>query len=280
MAARSTPSGATLWALVDTTLLNRTHARVGDTVQVTPTDDPAITLRVVVGAEVNAFPTLEPGSDSGFLVVALAPYQAALGANNPGAPLVANEVWMSTANEAASLAVAHRARSDATLDAAAVYDARALLQSGQHNPLTVGLRGMLLLGVAVSLGLALVGTVVASAFGARQRVVQFATLRALGASARQVSQLLLTEQGVVYVIGLLAGTALGALASIATEPLLAYADFASGTQGGPPYLLVAAPGLLVIFYFAVLVAAAISLLVSASYLRRLRPANALRLNED
>jgi putative ABC transport system permease protein len=280
MSTHSDASGATLWALVDTTFLERTHARLGDTVQVTPTDNPGVTLRVVVGAEVSAFPTLEPGSDTGFLVIALAPYQAALGANNPGAPLVANEVWMTSADATASLGIAHRARSDATLDVASIYDARALLRSGQHNPLTVGLRGMLLLGVAVSLGLALIGTVVASAFGARQRTVQFATLRALGASARQVSQLLLTEQGVVYVIGLLAGTALGALASIATEPLLAYADFASGTQGGPPYVLSAAPGPLVIFYLAVLVAAAISLLVSAGYLRRLRPANALRLNED
>jgi hypothetical protein len=276
----STDASGTLWALVDTAFLDRTHANVGDTIQLTPTDSPATTLRVVVGAAVRAFPTLDTTADSGFLVVDLTGYQAALQASNPGVAPAPNEVWLATSGDAGALAALHQALSDPTLSVGGVLDRRALLRSGQHAPLTTGLRGMLLLGVAVALGLALLGTFVASAFGARQRLVQFATLRALGASGRQVRQLLLAEEGAVYALGLLAGTLLGVMASAATLPLLAYADLAAGTAGAPPYTLALGAGPVALFYLAVLAAAAGSLLASAAYLLRLRPARALRMSED
>jgi putative ABC transport system permease protein len=264
MSASSSTTGGTLWALADAGFLGRTHAHVGDTIDLTPTESPGTTLHVRIGAEVSAFPTLEPDPDTGFLVLDLAAYNGALQATDPSASQTATEVWLATSSSSSALTALHQALLDPTLTVTSAYDRRALLAAGQHNPLTVGLRGMLLLGVAAALGLALVGTVVGSIFDARQRTIQFATLRALGASARQVLQLLLTEEGAVYALGLLAGTLLGLVASAATLPLLAYAGVASGTSGGPPYALVAAPGALALFYGVVLVGAAGALAASAA----------------
>lgn len=277
-AMASESSHGTLWAAVDAAFLARTHARIGDVIQLTPTENPAATLRVAIGTEVRAFPTLDPGSASGFFVVDLAAYEEAIQAGDPSAMLMPNEVWMASA--ASTAGTLHGTLTDSTLSVASVTDRRQLLRRYQSNPLTAGLRGMLLLGVAVALGLMLLGTFITAAFDARQRLVQFATLRALGASGQQISQLLLTEQCAVYALGVVAGSALGAFAAGATLPLLRYADLAAGTAGGPAALLAIGGAPVLIFYLAVLGGALGSLLASAGYLVRLRPAHALRVNED
>jgi putative ABC transport system permease protein len=277
-AMASQSSRGTLWAAADTAFMARTHARIGDVILLTPTENPAVTLRVAVGVEVRAFPTLDPTSNTGFVVVDLASYEGAIRAGDPSASLAPNEVWMAISPSAAD--ALHRALSDSSLSVASVLDRRQLVRQYQSDPLTAGLRGMLLLGVAVALGLMLLGTFIAAAFDARQRMVQFATLRALGASGQQIGQLLLTEQGAVYTLGVVAGSALGAFSAGATLPLVRYVDLAAGTTGGPAAVLTVGFIPLLAFYLALVAGAVLSLLASAGYLVRLRPAHALRVNED
>lgn len=277
-AMASQSSRGTLWAAADTAFIARTHAHIGDVILLTPTENPAVTLRVAIGVEVHAFPTLDPTSSTGFVVVDLAAYEGAIRAGDPSATLAPNEVWMASAPSGA--AALHRVLADSSLSVASVLDRRQLVRRYQSDPLTAGLRAMLLLGVAVALGLMLLGTLITAAFDARQRMVQFATLRALGATGQQISQLLLTEQCAVYALGIVAGSALGAISAGATLPLLRYADLAAGTTGGPTAVLAIGFAPMLVFYLALMVGALVSVLASAGYLVRLRPAQALRVNED
>ncbi|HXR66657.1 MAG TPA: FtsX-like permease family protein [Ktedonobacteraceae bacterium] len=63
----------------------------------------------------------------------------------------------------------------------------------------------MLLGTATALLLALLGNLVASWLNARSRLVNFAALRALGTTPRQIASTLAWEQVVVYSAAMLLG---------------------------------------------------------------------------
>ncbi len=58
----------------------------------------------------------------------------------------------------------------------------------------------------------MIGTLLSSWLNASNRLTNFAVLRALGMATRQVSAVLLWEQGFVYILAFLLGTGLGGYA--------------------------------------------------------------------
>ena len=92
------------------------------------------------------------------------------------------------------------------------------LAEASTNPISTGMRGLLLVGAITAALLAILGSVVQSLLAARQRATQFAVLRTIGMSARQLAGLLLGEQVVVYLFGMLGGTLLGAVAGHRDAP--------------------------------------------------------------
>jgi hypothetical protein len=98
----------------------------------------------------------------------------------------------------------------------------------------------------------------------------------------QLIRMLLGEQAIVYLFGLLAGAGLGAVLSTATLPFLQFSTSLTSLAeaGVPPYILVFnGPGAAA--FFAVLAAAfVVALTLTASVAARIGLGSALRLGED
>jgi hypothetical protein len=146
------------------------------------------------------------------------------------------------------------------------------------DPVALGIIGALGLGALAAGLFALIGLAVAASVSARERQTEFALLRALGLSRRQLASWLWLENGSLAVVSLLAGVALGALISLAVLPSVTLT--ASGSPPTPP-VIVALP-LATIAALAVIAAAAlvVVVLVMTAVLRRMRIGNVLRLGEE
>jgi ABC-type antimicrobial peptide transport system permease subunit len=117
---------------------------------------------------------------------------------------------------------------------------------------------------------------------ARQRTTQFAIFRTLGMANRQLTGLLLSEQMVVYLFGLLGGTLLGLVLTTATTPYLAFSDTAvdPAAVGVPGYVLAANWSSIGVFYGALAGAFVLALVIAARYAANIGLGKALRLGED
>jgi hypothetical protein len=93
--------------------------------------------------------------------------------------------------------------------AGGVVDRMALRRELRDAPLGAALQGALVLGFLAALALAVVGFAVNAAVSARERRTEFAVLRALGVSTRQVFGMLGVEQVFLVLLGLAGGVALG-----------------------------------------------------------------------
>jgi ABC-type antimicrobial peptide transport system permease subunit len=120
---------------------------------------------------------------------------------------------------------------------------------------------------------------------ARQRAVQFAVLRALGACGRQLTRLLQAEHGIVYGIGLLWGTLVGLVLPVlatATLPYLAFSDTSTdpATVGIRPCTLTFDPTTIVLSFAALLGAFLVAALVLVRSATRVGVRMVLRIGED
>ncbi|MEV7968382.1 ABC transporter permease [Sphaerisporangium sp. NPDC088356] len=116
------------------------------------------------------------------------------------------EWWMSARDGDPSAAVATLTRHpewDQT-----VTDIGSLTRRLRDDPLASGLQGALILGFAAALVFAILGFLVNAAVAARERVAEFAILRALGVSFRQIFGLLAVEQAFLIGLSLVGGTLL------------------------------------------------------------------------
>jgi ABC-type antimicrobial peptide transport system permease subunit len=156
------------------------------------------------------------------------------------------------------------------------------LQQAEANPTNGGMRGLLLIGALTAALLAVLGTLAQAVLAARQRTTQFAILRTLGMASSQLTGLLLGEQTVVYLFGLLGGTALGLILTTATAPFLTFSAAAIDptTVGIPSYVLRVNWPTVGVFYAALVGAFLLALLIAARYAATIGLGKALRLGED
>ena len=188
-----------------------------------------------------------------------------------------NYVWVRTKDDAASLTSVRAGLERITNSLFTLQDRRALIAQLNSDPLTLTLVGILTIGTISTLLLALLGDLLASWLSARTRLTNFVVLRALGTSSRQVASVLLWEQGLIYVLGLLLGLAFGVLLATTVVPTLI--TYSVGAQVSLPVRTVAPPSLLLILVFLL----AIFLVALTMMLRVvIRPSMSqmLRLNED
>ena len=289
MQAQTTPqsgSSAPVWAIISQTFADQNQITVGDKFALTLNENTFGTNNFVAGAIVPDFPTLYPQQyPGGFMVVDQTAFDQAVTAGNPNAGVVLgpNEFWLLTDGNAAHEAtLTSYVRNHPELDTDAVTSLRDTLAAAQANPVSDGMRGLLLIGAIMAALLAVLGAIIQSALAARQRATQFAVLRTLGVGSRELTQILLSEQSVVYVFGLVGGTALGALLVSATLPFLQFSDrpVNQAMLGTPPYVLVTDPTMLGMFYLALLLAFVVALLIAARYAATVGLGRALRLGED
>src|SRR5205085_4754102 len=116
-----------------------------------------------------------------------------------------NQVWLHTKSDPASLESIRAVLNASSSHLMHVIDRYLLLATLQGDPLYLILMGVLEIGTISALLLALVGDILASWVSARTRIVSFASLRAIGATSRQIAFVFLSEQVVVYITGLILG---------------------------------------------------------------------------
>ncbi len=284
---QSTDSGPTepIWALVSQTFADQLHLKVGDRFTLQLGNAFAAGTSLVVGAIVHEFPTVYPEQSlTGFVVFDLSDYSNTILSLAPGdAGIVGpNEYWLRTTSDAAQHKALLTALAQGQYDVQDVVSLREQLATAQANPISAGMRGLLLVGALTAALLAVLGVIVQSLLAARQRTTQFAIMRTIGMAGGQLTGLLLSEQAVVYLFGLLGGTLLGLLLTTATLPFLQFssATINPNTLGVPPYVLRFNPTGIAAFYGVLLIAFVIALLIAARYAARVGLGKALRLGED
>ena len=281
-----------LWAAVSDTLAGQMRLKVGDRFQLGVSDLPFNSPTFVVGTIIHQFPTLYPQqAPGGFLVVDLNVLQTVISnGSGPSAVVGPNEFWLRTNGNAAQeqtlVQKLNRQQADTYLNSTDTFNTIVSLQqqllAAQANPTNAGMRGLLLIGALTAALLAVLGTLAQAVLAARQRTTQFAILRTLGMASRQLTGLLLGEQTVVYLFGLLGGTILGLILTTATFPFLTFSDAAvdATTVGIPSYVLRANWPLIGVFYAALVLAFLVALMIAARYAATIGLGKALRLGED
>lgn len=280
-------SSARVWALVSAQFAALHNLKVGDQFALLPSDAAFATVGFTVGGVVSEFPTLYPARAEGSFIVAdahdlLAAVVAGGGGDTAGT-IGPNEFWLrlsANGQRTALLQAIESAKYDLSVDRVdSLSDA---LNDEATNPVTAGIRGLLLIGAITAALLAIIGTVAQTVMAARQRATQFSVLRTLGLSRRNLRSVLMAEQLVVYAFGLVGGTALGLVLSAAVLPYLQFSDSTIDPSqlGVPPYRLSLNPVGTGGFYAALFIAFALALALASRAATRSGISDALRIGED
>ena len=286
-----------VYAVVDSDVWNELQLHPGATFTLPVPGYGQDGMRFVAAAEAAHIPTMF-GDQGGGILTDYQSYAAVYTADTgdtTGQALAPNFVWLRTKSDAASLASVRAAIASGPLQVSAwssidgpivqMTDRRAFMTELQTDPLTIDLTGILGIGGAAALLLALFGTLIAAWLRVRTQLSTYALLRAIGMEPRRLAALLLWEQGTIYAVALGLGVILGVVLSIVALPALPDLAY-SGAFGGPvdstgapiriiwpwPALALALAGLIVICGGALLLSARVASQPPLSH--------TLRLNED
>ncbi len=138
--------------------------------------------------------------------------------------LARNYLWVKTSDDPAAIASVRNALITVQPRIVQLEDRRAFATKLSADPLYLDLIGVLAIGAITALLLALVGNLLASWLSARNRVTNFAVLRALGTSSEQVAKVLTWEQGITYIVSIVLGIVFGTLLSITAIPSLVFSS--------------------------------------------------------
>lgn len=251
-------------AIVSDTFLSATGLHRGDAFAVTLSTGAVVRCRVAAVA--HYFPTLDPRALP-FVVTNLTYLERVSRSPRP------SEMWLATATNQGVM--------DRILSTTRTWPRRVLAYEGltpafvaRDEPLTAGIYGVVSIGFAIAVALLLLSLVVYAYLTLQQRLVEFAIVRTLGLSARQLQGLLLCEQLVLLAAGVCGGVITGVLA---TRLFLPYLPITVDTM--PPFVIVL-PWLVVSkFVLTVLGVSLVVLGLHGGALLRLRLGRVLRLGE-
>lgn len=222
-----------LAVLVSRSFLESTSVVVGQRVQIRL---PGQFISAVIVDVVDYFPTLDP-ADRGFV---LANLDRTLGLRNlpltATTPFYPNEVWLTAAGEGEQRQVLLDTLDTAGFKARKLYDQAEMIAVAKADPLVAASWGGVLLitflGVVLVSGL---GFVVYAYLSARGRQLEFAILRTLGFSLRQIIGLVCFEQVIVIGAGMGIGTLIGSRLSSIMIPFLQLTE--EGQRVLPPFVI-------------------------------------------
>ncbi|MEO6889277.1 MAG: FtsX-like permease family protein [Ktedonobacteraceae bacterium] len=292
-------------AIVDSATVQALHLSPGATFTLGATGSTGVIVTFVVMAEVQHIPTVsssgQNGSGSDYVpaggVLVDYPTYATIYTQTSKAQggsdtIPLNYAWLRTRSDGASLESVRGALSRGNLQITSLYDRREVLDALGHEPLYLDLLGVLAIGATTALFLALMGNLIASWLSARGRLTNFAVMRALGTTPRQVASVLTWEQSIIYTAAILLGVVFGALLSALVVPVLVFTGVpasgsASATSNGAFYVSQSVPPIQIIvspWVGLALVAVVIICVVALGWMVRIvsRPSigQTLRLNED
>jgi len=271
-AATEEPDGETpIAAVVSDSFLTATEAQVGDELQV---DIAGARRPLEIVGSVSAFPTVDPLS--GPVIVIDLPSYAALQFQTSGRIDAADEWWIAADNDATE-AIAGTI-GDAPYSSWRIDDRFERSELLRTDPVALGIIGALSLGFVSAALFAVIGFVVSAAVSAHERLTEISLLRALGLSPRQLSGWLSLENGLLVLVSLIGGTALGLLMAWMVLPFVTLTQDASAVVPG---IIVAVPWRSILLLEAVTIGAlALVVLALALLLRRVGLGTVLRLGEE
>ncbi|BCL83585.1 hypothetical protein ccbrp13_60500 [Ktedonobacteria bacterium brp13] len=268
----------TVYTIIDDEMANNQHLSAGSSF-VLPTSD-GYSIHYVVAGIVHYIPGVYDSSSDPITYGMLCDYQsyASVSQQNSGSALDPNFVWLKTNSDNASLSRVRAAFPN-------LQDRRAQLASAESNPLYINVDGMLYLGIATALLLALLGTLFFSWLNASGRLTNFAVLRALGMPPRQIAAVLLWEQGWIYVFAVVLGLGLGLFLMTFVGPALIFTDVVTTRSSNAsiytlPVQLVVPAWLIIGLLGALVVICGVALALMARLVSRPSMSQTLRLNED
>ena len=150
--------------------------------------------------------------------------------------------------------------------------------ANKTDPIALGTMGSLTLGFVAAAVFAAVGFGVSATVSARDRVTEFALLRALGLSNRQLGSWLALEQGALVVSSVGLGTLIGLLLSWVALPLVSVTQ--SGTAPIPAVTLIYPWATMLLLVLAVVASLAVIVSLLVGLLRRMGVGSLLRLGVD
>jgi putative ABC transport system permease protein len=165
--------------IIDAAFAGAFHVREGDHFTLTVPGYTSGGMQFVVATEVRHIPGVyDNAEESGYgsfggvggALVDYASYAAAYTADHPSmasAPPAPNTIWLRTSDDATLLAAIRGALSQGGLALSPLLDRREEITAAQDDPLRIDLVGVLRIGAAAVLLLALIGSLVASWVGAR-----------------------------------------------------------------------------------------------------------------
>ena len=229
--------------------------------------------RFTISGVVETFPTTDPAKP---LLLIDEPTLGLLRLQTASATRSPDEWWLAATGDGAErLAADLRAGPFNATELVTVVDRTRSLST---DPVALGIIGALTLGFIATLLFAIVGLTVSTAVAARQRRTEFALLRALGLSGRQLAASLWLENGSLVVVSLVAGTSLGLLIGWLVLPFVTVTQQATAPV---PAVIVHVPwDRIAILDLASAVALGVAVVVIGGALRRLGVGSVLRMGED
>jgi ABC-type lipoprotein release transport system permease subunit len=247
---------------------------------VIPTLDGTANIHFIAAGEINYIPGVYDSDSTYGILCDYQSYATVYAKDDVGSTLQPNYVWLKTNADAASLSSVRHAFPT-------LADRRALIASAQNDPLHINIVGVLGLGVATALLLALIGTLFTSWLSASSRLTSFAVMRALGMSPRQIATVLLWEQGSTCTIAIVLGIIVGYILSRVIVPVQGLIDNAVSIANSinnpldePPVQMVIPLLELALVVGTIVVICSIALLLMARVVSRPSLSQTLRLNED
>ena len=257
-------------AVVSDRFLELSGAVVGDEVAASVSGQ-RVTFRII--GSTPDFPSLDPAK--GFAIVDATTLERARLATT-GQTVPTKEWWLTVADGRA-LAVEESLR-QAPVSAADVVGRVARTRSLGGDPISLGMIGALGLGALAALAFAAIGFVVSATVTTSERITEFAILRALGLSGRELAAWVSLENAFLLAFGLVAGSGLGLVLAWLVLPFATLTE--TGAAAVPsPQIVVPWPAILPI-YGAALVLFVVTVAIVTRQVRRAGITTVLRSGDE
>ncbi len=200
---------------------------------------------------IDYFPSLDPES-KGFIIINLDRF---LNVRNRqiGTTVYPNEVWLTLTDDVESRNAVIDTIDGGSLGAKYLYDKDAMIADLRNDPLAgAAWGGILLIALLGVILVSSLGFIIYSYLSAQRKQLDFAIVRALGFSLRQIIGLVCFEQLFIIIVGMGLGTITGERLNYIMMPFLQLTE--QGVKVLPPFILTVDWGILGIAY-GILVAA-------------------------
>ena len=235
-----------------------------------------VPIRIV--DEVSLFPTMNI-RDKSFLVSDVDSIVKYASIGSITGEVLPNELWISSRSTGAQReALIERLNLDGAFLIDSFQDRDALLAESEVDPLVkAGWRSLLFIAFSSVLALSCLGFLVHAYVSFRNRQLQFALLRTVGFSMRQLVTMVWLEQILVILVGLALGTWMGGRLGAVIMPFLGHDDF--GSQVMPPFVMQTNWSVLLVTYGIMFLVFAVIILGLIWLVNRISLQRVLRLGE-